>query len=36
MEQKKIPKNVQKYIIAYRFLLDALDEYREEILEFRR
>ena len=36
MEQKKIPKNVQKYIIAYRFLLDAMDEHREEILESRR
>lgn len=36
MEQKKIPKNVQRYIIAYRFLLDAMDEYREEILETRR
>lgn len=36
MEQQQIPKNVQKYVIAYRFLLDALDEYQEEILEVRR
>lgn len=36
MEQQRIPKNVQKYMVAYRFLLDTLDEYQEDILTERR
>jgi hypothetical protein len=36
MEQQSIPKNIQKYILAYRFLLDALDEYQEDIAAERQ
>ena len=36
MEQQTLPKNVQKYIVAYRLLLDALDEYRDSIVAERR
>ncbi len=31
MEQKPLPRKIQKYIVAYRFLLEAIDEYREEM-----
>ncbi|MDO5548616.1 MAG: hypothetical protein Q4F79_09035 [Eubacteriales bacterium] len=36
MEQQQIPKNMKKYIIAYRYLLDVLDEYQEDIVTERR
>lgn len=36
MEQNKPSKRLQRYIIAYRMLLDALDEYQPEIVQLRR